>query len=63
MDSILDKIYTQSADNAVSDILGTYQQEEFAVVNFIYFANIVSQSLFSDAKEKTEKQREYKKYY
>ena len=61
MDSILDKIYTQSADNAVSDILGTYQQEEFAVVNFIYFANIVSQSLFSDAKEKTEKQREYKK--
>lgn len=61
MQSILNKIYTKSADDAVSDILSTYQQEDFAVVNFIYFANIVSQSLFSESKNKTEKEREYKK--
>jgi UDP-N-acetyl-D-mannosaminuronic acid transferase (WecB/TagA/CpsF family) len=60
MQSILEKIYTGTADDAVSDILETYQQEDFTVVNFIYFANIVSQSLFND-KDKTEKEREYKK--
>ena len=59
MQSILEKIYTGTADEAVSEILETYQQEDFSVVNFVYFANIVSQSLFSD-KDKTEKEREYK---
>lgn len=61
MQSILEKIYTGTADTAVSEILETYQQEDFTVVNFVYFANIVSQSLFSSDKEKTEKEREYKK--
>ena len=68
MQSILEKIYTGTADEAVSEILETYQQEDFSVVNFVYFANIVSQSLFSDKdktefsdKDKTEKEREYKK--
>jgi len=61
MYSILEKIYTKSSEQAVSDILETYQQEEFAIVNFIYFANIVSQSLFSESKTKTEKEKEYKK--
>jgi UDP-N-acetyl-D-mannosaminuronic acid transferase (WecB/TagA/CpsF family) len=60
MQSILEKIYTGTADEAVSEILEAYQQEDFSVVNFVYFANIVSQSLFSD-KDKTEKEREYKK--
>jgi UDP-N-acetyl-D-mannosaminuronic acid transferase (WecB/TagA/CpsF family) len=61
MQSILEKIYTGTADTAVSEILETYQQEDFTVVNFVYFANIVSQSLFSSDKDKTEKEREYKK--
>jgi hypothetical protein len=61
MQSILYKIYTKSADDAVSDILATYQQEDFAVVNFIYFANIVSQSLFSESKNKRRRRENIKK--
>lgn len=60
MKQILEKTFRGSADEAVNAILSTYQQEEFSVVNFIYFANIVSQRLFED-KDKTEKEREYKK--
>lgn len=60
MQSILQKIATQPASVMIDEILTTYQQEEFSVVNFIYFANIVSQKLFEE-KAKTEKEREYKK--
>ncbi len=60
MKQILEKIFIGNADEAINAILATYQQEEFSVVNFIYFANIVGQRLFED-KEKTEKEREYKK--
>lgn len=60
MKQILEKTFTGSADEAVNTILSTYQQEEFSVINFIYFANIVAQRLFED-KDKTEKEREYKK--
>lgn len=60
MQSILHKLCTQSTSTVIEDILATYQQEKFSVVNFIYFANIVSQKLF-DEKNKTEKEREYKK--
>lgn len=60
MQSLLQKLFTKSAPEAVNEILTTYQQKEFSVVNFIYFSNIVAQRLFED-KEKTEKEREYKK--
>lgn len=60
MQSLFHKLYTASREQAVQDILTTYHQEHFSVVNFIYFANIVGQRLFSE-KEKTEKEREYKK--
>ena len=60
MKTLLEKIYTKPAIDAVDDILEVYQQESFSVVNFIYFANIVAQKLFDD-KNKTEKEREYKK--
>lgn len=60
MQSLLEKISIQPADQIVSEILTTYHQEEFSIVNFIYFANIVSQRLFEE-QSKTEKEREYKK--
>jgi UDP-N-acetyl-D-mannosaminuronic acid transferase (WecB/TagA/CpsF family) len=45
----------------VNDLLKTYEEQMFAVVNFLYFAQIISQRLFEEGKDKTEKQREYKK--
>lgn len=60
MQSILEKISTEKSPLVIEKILATYQQERFSVVNFIYFANIVAQKLF-DEKNKTEKEREYKK--
>lgn len=60
MKQLLEKFYTKPANDAAVDIVEKYQQEWFSVVNFIYFANIVSQKLF-DENEKTEKEKEYKK--
>ena len=60
MKSLLTKLFDKSAPEAVDEILSMYQQESFAVVNFIYFSNIVAQRLFED-KDKTEKEKEYKK--
>lgn len=61
MKQILTKLYTDTASQLVDDILDTYEEQDFCIVNFLYFANIVSQEVFSENKEKTEKQREYKK--
>ena len=60
MNEILQKLYPHSRDQAINDILSFYDQEESVVVNFIYFANIVSHRLF-DQTAKTEKLKEYKK--
>ena len=54
MKSLLTKLFDKSALEAVDEILSTYHQESFAVVNFIYFSDIVAQMLFED-KYKTEK--------
>ena len=54
MNEILQKLYPYSRDQAINDILSFYDQEESVVVNFIYFANIVSHRLF-DQTTKTEK--------
>jgi UDP-N-acetyl-D-mannosaminuronic acid transferase (WecB/TagA/CpsF family) len=61
MKSILSKLYTGTAPELIDDILETYEEQSFCIVNFLYFANIVSQKLFDEGKDKTEKQREYKK--
>ncbi|MDR2540577.1 MAG: WecB/TagA/CpsF family glycosyltransferase [Candidatus Peribacteria bacterium] len=61
MKSILTKFYTGTASQLVDDLLDTYQDQHFAVINFLYFAQIVNQELFSESKDLTEKQREYKK--
>lgn len=60
MELILQKIFKKSSEEAAKEILQCYEQQESAIVNFLYFSNIVSHQLFSD-KDKTEKQREYKK--
>ena len=60
MQSILDKLYDKTGDDAISEILSLYDQGEAVVVNFLYFAVIASQNLFEDG-EKTEKEKEYKK--
>ena len=60
MQSILDKLYDKTRDDAISEILSLYDQGEAVVVNFLYFAVIASQNLFEDG-EKTEKEKEYKK--
>ncbi|MDR2191018.1 MAG: WecB/TagA/CpsF family glycosyltransferase [Candidatus Peribacteria bacterium] len=61
MKSILSKCYTGTAPQLVDDMLKTYEEERFCIVNFLYFSQIVSQKLFKDKKDKTEKQLEYKK--
>jgi exopolysaccharide biosynthesis WecB/TagA/CpsF family protein len=61
MKSILSKLSTGTAPLLVNDILKTYEEQSFCIVNFLYFAQVVSQKLFSESKDKTEKQREYKK--
>jgi UDP-N-acetyl-D-mannosaminuronic acid transferase (WecB/TagA/CpsF family) len=61
MKSILSKLYTGTAPKLIDDILETYEEETFCIVNFLYFSQIVSQKLFDEGKDKTEKQREYKK--
>lgn len=60
MQAILARLYTKTRDHAVDDILALYDQEQSVIVNFIYFANVVAYRLFED-KDKTEKQKEYKK--
>lgn len=61
MKSILSKLYTDNASDLVDDILETQQEQGFCIINFLYFANIVSQKVFEENKDKTEKQVEYKK--
>ena len=61
MKPILNKLYIGTSPELVDDILETYEDQKFCIVNFLYFANIVSQEVFSESKDQTEKQREYKK--
>ncbi|MDD2537128.1 MAG: WecB/TagA/CpsF family glycosyltransferase [Candidatus Absconditabacteria bacterium] len=61
MQTVLNKLYTGDYPQLVNDILKTYDEEGFCVINFLYFSNIVAQKLFYESKEQTEKQREYKK--
>lgn len=40
MKSIVTKIYSNSKNQIVQDILSTYKQKTYLIVNFIYFANL-----------------------
>lgn len=61
MKSILQKFSTTDAQETADNIINVYSNQWHCVVNFIYFAQIVSQHVFSAAKKKTEKEKEYKK--
>jgi len=60
MYSILEKLFTWNSEQASEQIVNQYQKDWFAIVNFIYFAVIVAQNLFSTRK-KTNVQKEYKR--
>ena len=61
MKSTLQKISTTNFQETADNIVSTYDEQWHCVVNFIYFSQIVSQHVFSSAKKKTEKEKEYKK--
>jgi exopolysaccharide biosynthesis WecB/TagA/CpsF family protein len=61
MKSILQKFSTTDAQETADNIVNVYSNQWHCIVNFLYFAQIVSQHVFSTAKKKTEKEKEYKK--
>lgn len=61
MKSILQKLSITDFPETSDNIITVYNNQWYCIVNFIYFAQIVSQHLFSSAKKKTEKEKEYKK--
>ena len=61
MKSTLQKISITDSEQTVQNILSVYNDQKFCIVNFLYFAQIVSQHVFLTPKEKTEKEKEYKK--
>lgn len=61
MKSILQKISTSDSLETAENILSIYNEQWNCVINFLYFSQIVSQKVFSSAKKKTEKEKEYKK--
>ena len=61
MKSTLQKISTTDFAKTSDNIISVYNNQWHCVVNFIYFSQLVSQNVFSSAKKKTEKEKEYKK--
>lgn len=61
MKSTLQKISTTDFAKTSDNIISVYNDQWHCVVNYIYFSQIVSQKVFSSAKKKTEKEKEYKK--
>ena len=61
MKSTLQKLSTTNFSETSDNIISIYNNQWHCVVNFIYFSQIVSQKVFSSAKKKTEKEKEYKK--
>lgn len=61
MKSILQKFSTTDTQETADNIVNVYSNQWYCIVNFLYFAQIVSQHVFSTAKKKTEKEKEYKK--
>ena len=61
MKSTLQKLSTTDFAETSDNIISVYNDQWHCVVNFIYFSQLVSQHVFSTAKKKTEKEKEYKK--
>ena len=62
MKSILDKISVKTSKELASNIITVYNEQGSCVVNFIYFAQLVSFHVFSAPKKRTDKEKEYKNY-
>ena len=60
MKSILDKLFTWTADEAYQKILETYHKDHFAVVNYLYFSSIVGQKLF--CKTANQEQKKFRQF-
>ena len=61
MKSTLQKLSTTNFAETADNIISVYNDQWHCVVNYIYFSQLVSQHVFSPAKKKTEKEKEYKK--
>ena len=61
MKSTLQKLSISNFEKTAENIISAYNNQWHCVVNFIYFSQIVSQKVFSSARKKTEKEKEYKK--
>lgn len=48
--TIFSKLYKNNCENALKDILALYKQKEFLVVNYLYFANMISNWLLWNKK-------------
>lgn len=46
MDSVLSKLFTWNADEACDAILSEYHRKSYAIVNYLYFANITGKQVF-----------------
>lgn len=55
--SLIEKIYIWSKDQATKDILQTYKEQSYAIINFLYFGNAMHQRVFE--KNQTKKQQQY----
>lgn len=42
---IFKKLYLKNEENAIKDILETYEKNSFVIVNYLYFANIISNGI------------------
>ncbi len=42
---IFKKLYLKNEENAIKDILETYEKNSFAIVNYLYFANTISNGI------------------
>jgi len=66
MEKTLSKLYTKKKQSAFKDILETFEDQKYCIIDFLYFSVIVSQYLFSedpllDMKKKKEKIKKRKK--
>lgn len=48
--TIFSKLYKNNSKNALKDILALYKQKEFLIVNYLYFANMISNWLLWNKK-------------
>lgn len=55
---MLEKLYRGNTEAILKDITDRYDQQDFAVVNFLYFANAMQYHLFEEPQNK--KDEEYK---